>query len=517
MLRLPALPLGRTFLILLVIMLAVFAGAAAAAVLSARDAVARVESASSRLARPIDISDRLLTSMLQQEAAVRSYAESGDMRARQQFVEAYAVFGRTINEATLLRELNDVSRPLVRQQRLSGEMWHSRVGQVQVNLKDRALRGDTEAATRLDESLSRPLGPRLLDEFRDANSEFRGHFEQRREELTSTEQRTVRRNGMLVVAAIVVAAVAGVGALLFVRHGVQSPIDRLTDAAGAVREGRLDTRVPVAGAREIQVLSSTFNEMVAAMDVAEQERARLEQLKTDFISVVSHELRTPLTSIKGYTELVLDGDAGDLTDDQREYLSVAMSNTDRLVDLVNDLLDLSRIESGRFELEREPLDFNDVVEEALRVVRPLVAGKQQHLVVELAREAPSILGDRRRLVQVVLNLLSNAQKYTPDGGRIMVQTSRDGDAALLVISDNGIGMRPEDQAHVFERFYRVRSAGARDVSGTGLGLAITRSIVDLHGGRIGVQSVEGVGSRFEVRLPVALVPAAAGQVAVGMA
>jgi signal transduction histidine kinase len=260
--------------------------------------------------------------------------------------------------------------------------------------------------------------------------------------------------------------------------------------------------VPERGSQELRALAGAFNEMTGSMEAAEAERARLEQMKTDFISVVSHELRTPLTSIKGYTQMVADGDAGELSEEQAEYLAVALSNTDRLVDLVNDLLDLSRIESGRFELERRPVRITEVVDGALQVLRPLVTAKGQALAVDTAPDLPVVDGDLKRLVQVAVNLLSNAHKYTEAGGKISVSASVEQSEIVLAVRDTGIGIRPEDQSHLFERFYRVRGAGARDVTGTGLGLAIARSIVELHGGRITVQSALGVGSRFEVRLPV---------------
>jgi PAS domain S-box-containing protein len=232
-----------------------------------------------------------------------------------------------------------------------------------------------------------------------------------------------------------------------------------------------------------------------------QER-ELDRMKTEFVSQVSHELRTPLTAIKGFTDLLLDGDAGELNEEQEEYLQTVKSNADRLVTLINDLLDVARLESGRFKLNVEPLDLPPVVDLVVVTLRPLIAGKDQTIAVDVAPDLPQVLADKDRVVQVLTNLVSNAHKYTQAGGAIRVEVALDGDLVHVAVHDNGMGIAPEDVARLFTRFYRVDSSLTREIGGTGLGLSIVKSIVELHGGTVTVESTPGSGSTFSFTLPI---------------
>ncbi|MBI2761770.1 MAG: CHASE3 domain-containing protein [Chloroflexi bacterium] len=488
-------PLRRSLGALVLVMLVVFTGAAAVAAFSVRDVMQRIGRTSNNLVRLSSISDRLLAGMLTQETLARTYALSGEAVLKRQLQDARTGFNQTLREAETLPDLDATSRELLRQQKATADRWYIEVGQREIQLKD-AGRDDLLTAL-----VRNGAGRRMVEDFRTTNAEFRSYLDQLGRQEASQAQRDARRGGILIVFAIGFAATCGLGGLWYVRRGVLAPVKQIMAAVGAVGAGRLDVRVEPSGAKEFRALGGAFNDTVAAMEAAEEDRRRLEQLKTDFISVVSHELRTPLTSIQGYTEFVLDGDAGEITPEQREYLQIALSNTVRLVDLVNDLLDLSRIESGRFDLERAPVDLGGVVEEALTTMRPILQAKSQQLSVDVAAGLAPVEGDRRRLVQVAINLLSNASKYTPEGGAVTVSVEPGGGSVRLVVRDTGQGMRPEDLAHLFERFFRARSPDARAVTGTGLGLAITKSIVELHGGQIAVQSALGVGSRFEVTFP----------------
>lgn len=486
-------PVRRTLALAVFVMLTVLAGAVVTAGVGTRDTIRRFDRGSARLTQLAGIADRLLAAMVTQDAAARGYALTGDTPFHQQFNQARQAFVQSSEEAQAIPDLDPATRDLIRRQRAIADRWHREVGLPTFALRDQGREGAP--------ALQRALGRPLMDEFRAVNAEFKTNLERTQQREVNRAESRAQRSAIIIASAIVVSAVTGLGVMVYLQHGVQAPLERLTAAVTAVRAGQLTVRVPERGSQELRALGAAFNDMVGALETAETERTRLEQMKTDFISVVSHELRTPLTSIKGYTQMVLDGDAGKLNDEQAAYLGVALANTDRLVDLVSDLLDLSRIESGRFELERGPVDLNAVVDDALRLMRPLIEAKGQDLLVEPMDGLPVVEGDHKRLVQVAVNLLSNANKYTPAGGRIGVSVGTEQGEVVLVVRDNGIGMRPEDQAHLFERFYRVRDAGAQDVTGTGLGLAISRSIVELHGGRITVQSALGVGSRFEVRLP----------------
>jgi signal transduction histidine kinase len=228
-----------------------------------------------------------------------------------------------------------------------------------------------------------------------------------------------------------------------------------------------------------------------------------DRLKTEFVSLVSHELRTPLTSIKGYIDLLAAGEVGPLTADQLEFLGIAKSNADRLVALINDLLDISRIEAGKVDLRRQPLALGALLQQIVTSFRPQLAARQQALSLDLPRDLPVIEGDADRLTQVFSNLLSNATKYTPPGGATTIRVRASAEAVQVDVTDTGIGMTPEEVEQLFTKFFRSGHRLVREAGGTGLGLTITRSLVELHGGQILVRSTPGLGSTFSVRLPLA--------------
>lgn len=232
--------------------------------------------------------------------------------------------------------------------------------------------------------------------------------------------------------------------------------------------------------------------------------ADIMQMKNEFVSTVSHELRTPLTSIKGYIDLILDGDAGEVDEIQREFLGIVKENTDRLVALINDMLDISRIESGRIHLKVAPLDLRDSIAGAADTFGAVVDQHGHSLVCEVADDLPLAAGDRDRVGQVLINIISNAIKYSPNGGTVSVRAFPCEDQMIRVtITDEGIGIAPEDLGQMFTQFYRVDSAMTREIGGTGLGLSICKSIIELLGGSVGVESALGEGSTFYFTLPVA--------------
>ena len=228
----------------------------------------------------------------------------------------------------------------------------------------------------------------------------------------------------------------------------------------------------------------------------------VDRMKSEFVSLVSHELRTPLTSIKGYIDLLMDGDAGELTEEQQEYLEIAKNNADRLVALINDLLDVSRIESGRMELNRTPLDLTHLIADAAQSLRPQLEAKGQRLVLELNEKLPTVLGDADRVTQILTNLLSNAYKYTPAGGTITVAAQAgEKDCICVDVRDTGIGLSAEEQGKLFTKFFRAKNRTTQEVGGTGLGLTISRSLVEMHGGEMTVASTPDEGSTFSFTLP----------------
>ncbi len=231
----------------------------------------------------------------------------------------------------------------------------------------------------------------------------------------------------------------------------------------------------------------------------------VDRLKSEFVATVSHELRTPMTSIRGYVDLLMMGAAGALNENQQHFLEIIKENTVRLNVLVNDLLDVSQIEAGKVALEIQPLDLVSVAQAVLDEVRQRSVQEQKPMrfIIEAASDLPPAAGDPDRVRQILANLVENAFRYTPEDGQVTIRISQRADDFLQVdVVDTGIGIAPEDQERIFERFYRGEHPFVLATAGTGLGLALTRQLVHMHQGEIWVQSVLGQGSTFSFTLPV---------------
>ena len=239
--------------------------------------------------------------------------------------------------------------------------------------------------------------------------------------------------------------------------------------------------------------------------LAETNRA-LEQAshaKSDFMAKMSHELRTPLNVIIGFAELMLDQVPGEINDEQRQCLDDVLDSGQHLLGLINDILDLSKIEAGKVELRLTDIVLPDVVESLRSAMMPILDARKQSLDVELEEGLPLVYADKARLRQVLLNLLSNSTKFTPDGGKLKIEAVRDGDWCQVSVVDNGVGIKEEDWERIFDPFYQVDSSMPKREEGTGLGLALVKQIVEQHGGRVWVASEYGKGSRFTFTLPLA--------------
>lgn len=244
--------------------------------------------------------------------------------------------------------------------------------------------------------------------------------------------------------------------------------------------------------------------LVAQLEEQNGQLLELDRMKDEFVALVSHELRTPLTSILGYLELALE--EGELSADVQHFLDVAQRNSNRLLRLVSDLLFVAQVQAGKLNLDAGDVDLLRLVTESAETALPRAAEKSVALTVD-AGEAPAFRGDSTRLGQVLDNLVSNAIKFTPDGGTIQVRLRSDGSRAVIEVEDSGLGIPEAELPHLFERFYRTTTVTHLAIQGTGLGLPITKAIVEAHGGTIAVESVEAVGTTFRVELPLAEDPA----------
>ena len=305
----------------------------------------------------------------------------------------------------------------------------------------------------------------------------------------------------LILQAVLIGFAISIAISLIISKTLLSPIQGMTTAAEAMADGDFSKKISVESADEIGILAKTFNDMAMQIETMLEELKKAEMLRREFVANVSHELRTPLTSIRTYSETLFD--TRDIPQDkEEEFLRVIINESDRMTKIVQDLLELSRFDSGtsvlsygRFSMERSIRDVYAAV--ALEAKR-----HNQELNLELEWRLPSIKGDRARIEQVLMNIMSNALKYTPEGGKIDVFSGSTDTDVWVRIDDTGVGIPPEDLSRVFDRFYRVEKARSRGAGGTGLGLSIAKEIVSKHGGDIKIESTPGSGTSVTITLPI---------------
>ncbi len=282
----------------------------------------------------------------------------------------------------------------------------------------------------------------------------------------------------------------------------------LSRPAQRVQRGAEELLDAIGGQLAIAVRNVQFTQELAA---ANEELLHVDRLKSDFLATMSHELRTPLTSIVGYTDMLISGLAGEVSDKQRALLRSVLNSSDTLLNLINDLLDLTKVEAGKMDLSLEPVDLKAVVGDVLSVVGPKAREKNIEVSSLLPGALPPLLADASRLEQVLMNLVTNAVKFTPEFGSVTIEGRPLSTGFVEVrVSDTGIGIRAEDFDRIFERFSQIDNTSTRSQGGTGLGLAITRDLIHLHGGTITVQSQAGKGSVFVFTIPHILGPHGTG-------
>ncbi|HEY7455634.1 MAG TPA: HAMP domain-containing sensor histidine kinase, partial [Solirubrobacterales bacterium] len=326
-------------------------------------------------------------------------------------------------------------------------------------------------------------------------------FQQRQRRELRDEIASETRDTALLVGAGLIAGLTG-AALLFsgLIASMRRPLEDLVEASGRLAGGDLDARVKVGGLSETATLGAAFNEMAEELQRRAGERDQLDRMKDEFVLTASHELRSPLTSVQGFAELLLL-DRDKLSPQQTETVEVILDNTRHLVRLLNDLLDLARSDAGRLTIKPIPTEAAGLIEDAVRTMRAQFDAREQRLIFEIDGDLPRIEADRDRIRQVLVNLLTNANEYCPQGAEIEVKARRVGADVEIDVIDDGPGIPAEQLAHIFERFSRGDAGETQRVGGTGLGLAISKSLVELHGGTIDAESTPEVGSTFRVRLP----------------
>jgi signal transduction histidine kinase len=314
--------------------------------------------------------------------------------------------------------------------------------------------------------------------------------------------RTDTRNTTLLVAAGLAGALLA-ALILFsgLINSMRAPLGRLVEGARRLAGGDLRTRVEVGGPVEIATLGRAFNEMANSLERDARERDRVEQMKDDFVLTVSHELRTPVTVVKGFAEM-LTAQRQSLNARQYEAAEVIAESSAQLQKMINDLLDLARSDAGKLRIEPKPTAVQALAQRVGRQMRPHFEEKSQRFTVSVEKDVPDVEADADRIAQVLANLLTNANKYAPEGAQVRLAATRVGDEVEFAVTDNGPGLGQEELDHVFDRFWRAQSGETQEVGGTGLGLAIAKSLVELHGGAISANSTPGKGATFRFVLPI---------------
>ncbi len=347
-------------------------------------------------------------------------------------------------------------------------------------------RGDRARAVRMTDADARSLAEQVQDSLDGLMAATHTRVLAAQAEAARLEARTWT--------AVMVALGAAVGLALLgtavIAQRMTRSLDLLSSATAEVAAGAFREPIAIQSRDEIGVLARSFNSMASQL-------RQMEETKREFFATVSHELRSPLTSIRGAADLLRDGVPGPLTEKQERLMDIVAQSSERLLRLVNQILDMSRLRAGLVELDRKPLDFVWLLDQVVEELHP----RAEEAGVTLARECLgwdfAYHGDEERLHQLVVNLGANAIRFTPRGGRVVVRLI-DADAELeLQVEDTGVGIPADALPHIFDAYRQAH----RERGGTGLGLAIVRGIVDAHGGRVTAESQEGKGSRFTVLLP----------------
>ena len=328
---------------------------------------------------------------------------------------------------------------------------------------------------------------------------------------------------LLIAAALVSAVLLMTGSYLIVRYIIVKPVKHLKEVSDAISAGELNVRSEIQTGDEFEDLSHAFNRMLRNLlsmqdrlrkvnsdldlkvdELAQANMALYEsnRLKSDFLATMSHELRTPLNSILGFSDVLLGSDS--LQDKQQRWVGNIRTSGEQLLNLINDILDLAKIEAGKMQVRVEEFSIRDVCEGLLNLFRPFAEKKNIDLKEQIATDIPLLRQDPGKVQQILSNLLSNAIKFTPEGGRVLLKVDADPMYVTVVVSDTGVGIALEDQELVFEKFRQAGNPLTREHAGTGLGLSIVRELSKLLGGEVTLQSELGRGSTFSVRLPLHL-------------
>jgi signal transduction histidine kinase len=456
-----------------------------------REAVGALEDAE-RTRRVLHDNDEIGRALAGMQSALRGFLITG----AQEEVAAYkGQYQHYLRVAEGMRPLVADAEQRARFERILVLVEEWRRGASEAVL-DRARRGD-QLVTWI-ETTSVPRFNRARDEI--------VAFEHRQTLLANDASATARarlaRTTWILVSTPIASIVIMLALMVATNRAILRPLASLATSARRLAAADYEATLPPARQHEIGELVSAFSEMRTAVGQRAAKAAELDRMKDEFVSVVSHELRTPLTAIRGSLQLLLSDHDAVPDPENRHLLKTALNSCERLVRIVSDILDVSKIEAGRLTLRPRELSLAEVVAHSIDGVRQIAAQGGVRFVDNVPRDLPHVAADADRLTQAVINLLSNAVKFSPPNSTVTIDGRQDAGSVTISVRDQGPGIPAEDIPRLFEKFHQLDGSGTRRVGGTGLGLVITKAIIEQHGGEMRVESRAGAGSTFSVVLPV---------------
>ncbi|MCC7104496.1 MAG: CHASE3 domain-containing protein [Chloroflexi bacterium] len=456
-----------------------------------------------------DIGDRLLAAMVDQANGLRGYLVAGDAQLLHTYRDGVAEYDQLLREVRQRQPLDPETVSLLQAQLDAAVAWQTAAAPLATGQPSQAIADRFEIQNR-----------QLFDEFRAANVTFRDHLAARRDGAIEDARKLANLVDLVAIVAGVLAVGVAALALLRTAQSIERPISRLLGGTVRVSAGDLQVRLDPPPERELARLVEGFNAMVAALGEAraradrsaeelrealQNERdltRRLQELdgvRAEFVGFIAHDLRAPLAAVRRYAELLREHAEQLPASDRARFLGVIETQARQAGTLADDVLTVARLDSGEMAFARASFDLSRLVQE---IALERAAGAEQHRF-EIDAEPALVEGDPQRLRQALVNLVENAEKYSPSGGRIRIRVELLGDDVRVSIQDEGIGISPAQLKGLFHKFARVEDRSTEDIPGTGLGLYICRRIIEAHSGRVWASSAPGQGSTFTISLPLA--------------
>ncbi len=435
--------------------------------------------------RILDYQEKLADSILSQLRYEKKYVLTKDVLLYEQFLSAKRDFVKLLSELLLIVDTPE------KKDSLSKVRTHYQRFQSLTEKEIEYVRGNQRVSKRSSEQEMEKASDGILEELKKLELYARSDIQKRMKMLT--ESSASSRKLAITISAI--AIVSLIVASFFITRSITRPLTILMEKTKEISKGVFNDNLNIPSPPEISELTGAFNSMCGQLKM-------VDKMKSDFYSSMSHELRTPLTSIREGINLLREGVGGAVPEKQRRLLAILSEESKRLIDLVNSLLDLSKMEAGMMTYTFEPGALAPLIERAATEMIPLIEARKIILQKEIVEKLPVIKIDREKILQVLRNLIGNAMKFTPEGGRVRVVARLVNRGVEVSVSDTGPGIKKENLTAIFEKFHQASFKHSNPIKGTGLGLSIVKHVITAHGGKVWAESEPGRGSSFIFVLPV---------------